>query len=155
MPGTQTATAHKEEGWCESRPCFCSITAAHSRKPSTALGRCVCFNRNAKWCGKQEREPSSWLQLIISSPGGWEDDSGVVKARPHWLWRGDEGRWVVWAGCDVAGQPQSTLVRHVGEKRWGAGGIALRIASSQQLDTAILVLTSGEFGGRVDNCSCL
>ena len=134
MSGTQTATAHREEGWCESWPCFCSITAVGSRKPSTALGRCMCFNRNAKWCGKKGREPSSLLQLIVSSLRGWEDDSGVAKARPHRLWRGTKGRWVLWAGRDVAGQPQRVLVRHIGEQRWRGGGIALQIASSQQLD---------------------
>lgn len=71
------------------------------------------MKRNAEWCGKKEKEPSSWLQLITSSLGGWEDDSGVVKTGPHWLWRGTERRWVVWAGCDVLG----TTSERVG---WGA-----------------------------------
>lgn len=82
MSGTQTAPAHREEGRCESQAYFCVL-----QKGKQSSGGWGCFNGNAKWCGKKGREPSSWLQLIISSAGGWEDDSGVVKARGE-RWRG-------------------------------------------------------------------
>lgn len=115
----------------------------------------MCFNRNAKWCGKKAREPSSWLQLIISSLGGWEDDSGAVKTRPHWLWRGTEGRWVVWAACGVLG---TTLVC-IGWARWGAAMGGQRDSSANSVEPAsryiqlFWVWLQESLGGRTDNCS--
>lgn len=111
MSGTQTAPAHREKGRCESQAYFCVL-----QKGKQSSGGWGCFNGNAKWCGKKGREPSSWLQLIISSAGGWEDDSGVVKARGE-RWRGGSvGR--LGGACES----QNMLVWHIGEQRWGCRG---------------------------------